>query len=95
MRALLLAGLLACGSSELDLAKAVVEAEGHEDVSRRDLARLERDLVRLDAEIAAAPDAAARLAKERVALERSIETQQATVREAEIAARKLRIQSKQ
>ncbi|MBA2539729.1 MAG: hypothetical protein H0V17_08860 [Deltaproteobacteria bacterium] len=99
---------LACGSPELDYAKAVVEAEAREDLARSELAKIERELSRLDVEIEVvrtksttdaerenAKAALDLLAKERKKLEGALETQQAAVREAEVAARKVRIQSKQ
>lgn len=102
---------LACGSPELDFAKTVVEAEGREDLARSNLAKIERDLSRLDVDIEVAKSkvvnstteaerehtraAFDRLAKERKTLEGTLQTQQAAVREAEVAARKARIQSKQ
>ena len=110
MRVVLVAAL-ASSKPELDFAKAVVEAEGHEDDARRDLSKLERDRAQVDREIEAAKDkvtaattnaeresataALMRLANDRTTVDRSIATQQAAVREAEVAARKVRIQSKQ
>lgn len=79
-----LVGLLAAGcggSAELDLAKQVVEAEGHEASARRELVRLEREL-------ATTPG-------DQAALEKQVAAQRELVRAAEITARKLRIQSKQ
>lgn len=73
----------ACGEGELDLAKQIVIAEEHEEAARRELLRLEHEMASLTP------------GEPTAALQAKIEAQREVVRAAEIAARKLRIQSKQ
>lgn len=88
---LLVGGLAACACSshELDLAKAVVEAEGREESARREVVRLERELDQLER------TAGEKVEHDKAVLKKQLAAQREIARAAEIEARKLRIQSKQ